>query len=343
MLTDMVKLLSFSGYVLGYEYPSSNCAPSLLIGLINMFMMKDRPSGFVNETSGAVYSQCYLDLWYPGQSFFETLFVLVAAACIPVMLCAKPYMLWKEHKQTVAAGVANLGFIETILLVVAMVQIPILLFAKPTSVRADVNGDDADAHVVQTDAARAARASGAAHGDGPFNLGDIMVYQAIHTIEFALGCISHTASYLRLWALSLAHAQLSDVLWSMVFRQAFAVNGYLGVIATYVIFFAFAFLSLSILVLMEGLSAFLHALRLHWFVFVDELLFCCTMISRFYFVIFTSRWNLRHLIDVEVHSINIYAISRAYEKIITILTSSCGFMWRFTVVIYIYIHMYIYI
>lgn len=99
-------------------------------------------------------------------------------------------------------------------------------------------------------------------------ISDLIVQQVIHTIEYVLGCISHTASYLRLWALSLAHSQLAEVFFDQLIGMSLGMTsvaaGGLSLFITYVCWFG---ASIGVLCLMEALSAFLHCLRLAWIEF----------------------------------------------------------------------------
>ncbi|XP_045446982.1 V-type proton ATPase 116 kDa subunit a1 isoform X3 [Melitaea cinxia] len=169
---------------------------------------------------------------YAGQIGLQKFFVILALLCVPVMLFGKPYYLMKEQKKRAIQGHQSMETAE--------------------------NGT-----------AGGAPAPAPAHGHDD-DITEVFIHQAIHTIEYVLGSVSHTASYLRLWALSLAHAQLAEVAWNMLLRKGLKSAGYQGGIYLYVVFAGWAAISVSILVLMEGLSAFLHTLRLHWVEFQSK-------------------------------------------------------------------------
>eukprot|EP00811_Abedinium_folium_P032985 NODE_5984_length_1715_cov_6.252519.p2 GENE.NODE_5984_length_1715_cov_6.252519~~NODE_5984_length_1715_cov_6.252519.p2 ORF type:complete len:244 (+),score=75.92 NODE_5984_length_1715_cov_6.252519:656-1387(+) len=107
--------------------------------------------------------------------------------------------------------------------------------------------------------------------DEEFEFGEVVIHQVIETIEFAIGTVSHVASYLRLWALSLAHQQLSDVFLKMtVLSQAsswsFPWNG----LAVFLVFPVWFMITLLVLMGMDVLECFLHVLRLHWVEFQSK-------------------------------------------------------------------------
>ena len=90
---------------------------------------------------------------------------------------------------------------------------------------------------------------------------EVMIHQVIETIEFVLGTVSNTASYLRLWALSLAHGQLASVFYSMILKPALESGSVIGLLFAVPVFAATTF---GILMCMDTLECFLHVLRLHW-------------------------------------------------------------------------------
>ena len=96
---------------------------------------------------------------------------------------------------------------------------------------------------------------------------DLAVNQIIETIEYVLGTVSHTASYLRLWALSLAHAQLAKVFFDITllgFIQSGSIFGMMGG------FFLLVNITLGVLMGMDLLECSLHTLRLHWVEFQSK-------------------------------------------------------------------------
>ncbi|OAY37934.1 V-type proton ATPase subunit a1 [Manihot esculenta] len=164
-----------------------------------------------------------------GQRPLQILLLLLALIAVPWMLFPKPFILKKLHTERFQGR--TYGILGT------------------SEMELDMEPGSARSH----------------HED--FNFSEVFVHQMIHSIEFVLGAVSNTASYLRLWALSLAHSELSTVFYEKVLLLAW---GYQNIFIRLIGLAVFAFATAFILLMMETLSAFLHALRLHWVEFQNK-------------------------------------------------------------------------
>lgn len=170
--------------------------------------------------------------------------------------------------------------VQLLLVAIALLSVPVMLFVKPIMQhRAHRSHQHGEFRSIQDDAHVAVQMGSGEegedfehhddHADGEeHSLSDLMIHQAIHTIEFVLGAVSNTASYLRLWALSLAHAQLATVFWDKM-MMSYGIEA-IPIIGPVVGFAAWFMATFFVLLCMDVLECFLHALRLHWVEFQNK-------------------------------------------------------------------------
>ncbi|KAF2460579.1 vacuolar ATP synthase 98 kDa subunit [Lineolata rhizophorae] len=217
-------------------YSIGKSPPGLLNMLIYMFL-----------SPGTIEEQLY-----PGQAPVQVILLLLAVVQVPIMLFLKPFYLRWEHNKARAMGYRGIGESTRVSALDEDDD------EGQTPNGRESFGDDEEGVAMITE--------GITEGEHEeFEFSEIMIHQVIHTIEFCLACVSHTASYLRLWALSLAHQRLSIVLWDMTISVGFSQGGgAVGVIGIVILFYLWFVLTVFVLCIMEGTSAMLHSLRLHW-------------------------------------------------------------------------------
>ncbi|XP_010446444.1 PREDICTED: V-type proton ATPase subunit a3 isoform X1 [Camelina sativa] len=249
---------------------------SILLGVSQMNL------GIIMSYFNARFFKSSVNIWFqfiPQMIFLNSLFgylsvLIIIKWCTGSQADLYHVMIYMFLSPTDELGENQLfphqKTVQLVLLFLALVSVPCMLLPKPFILKKQHEArhqGQSYAPLDETDESLHVETTGGSHGHEEFEFSEIFVHQLIHTIEFVLGAVSNTASYLRLWALSLAHSELSSVFYEKVLLLAW---GYNNVFILIIGILVFIFATVGVLLVMETLSAFLHALRLHWVEFQNK-------------------------------------------------------------------------
>lgn len=233
------------------------------------------------------------DQFYPNQEVIQKIIVFLFALCIPVMLFCKPITIMiqanrkkknmnkyhsVEKEMTNAINHNYDSKAENLASSSSSVQ---RRMGNKLSNSNNNNGNKTNRNLLSTTRSKTDHEM-EAHLLNSGNMieeeheeeeagGSIWIEQLIETIEFVLGLISNTASYLRLWALSLAHQQLSAVFFEQTIINALQKESFWSVLINLIIWAQlFSVLTIAVILCMDTLECFLHSLRLQWVEFQNK-------------------------------------------------------------------------
>ncbi|KAG8377862.1 hypothetical protein BUALT_Bualt08G0077600 [Buddleja alternifolia] len=242
---------------------------SILLGVAQMNL------GIILGYFNAKFFRNDLNIWYqfvPQMIFLNSLFgylslLIIVKWCTGSQADLYHVMIYMFLSPTDDLGENQLfvgqKFLQIVLLLAALVAVPWMLFPKPFLQKkqheerhrgqayAPLDNTDDDSFELEV--------HNGSHGHEEFEFSEVFVHQLIHTIEFVLGAVSNTAS--------LAHSELSSVFYEKVLLLAWGFNNVIILIIGIIVFIC---ATVGVLLVMETLSAFLHALRLHWVEFQNK-------------------------------------------------------------------------